>query len=60
MRGNFTAFRGRLQTVFMARNCLLAAIATDLKWTSRHLKRLIRTVRVDKKYKIYYIIKSPC
>lgn len=38
---------------------MFAAVATDLKWTVPNLIRLIRTVRVDKKYKIYYIIKAP-
>lgn len=38
---------------------MFAAVATDLKWTVPNLIRLIRTARVDKKYKIYYIIKAP-
>lgn len=33
--------------------------AADLKWTVPDLIRLIRTVRANKKYKIYYIIKAP-
>lgn len=38
---------------------MFAATARDLKWTVPNLIRLVRTVRANKNYKIYYIIEAP-